>query len=153
MKYIIMKGFFAILFISFSVAAFSQDPVRWTYKAVKAGNKKYTVQLSAIIQPGWHLYSQQQPADAIALPTDITFLKNPLIQLKGNIREKGAMQKYKDETLGVEAYQYSGEVDFVQDVQLKAGVKTNLSGTVTYQVCTDEKCLPPKTTTFSIQLE
>ena len=109
--------------------------------------------MKATIIQGWHLYSQQQPADAIAIPTEFVWNQNPLVQLKGKIREVGKMERYKDVTLGVTAHQYSGQVTFVQTVELKAKVKTAISGTVEYQTCDDEKCLPPKKIPFSISLK
>ncbi len=60
------------------------------------------------------------------------------------------MKKFHDPKLEVSANQYSGKVDFVQVVKLKANVKTNLTGSVEYQTCDDKKCLPPKTVNFSI---
>jgi hypothetical protein len=76
-----------------------------------------------------------------------------LLSFSGKTREKGVLHKIKNKSLGVEAFQYTKEVSFEQKVQLKGKVKTNVSGSITYQVCTDEKCLPPKTVPFTVQLE
>ena len=96
---------------------------------------------------------QKQPEEAIALSTEIAFNKNPLVELKDKPTEKGKLEKYRDETLDIEAWQYSGTVVFVQRIKRKTKVKTNLSGTIEYQVCTDEKCLPPKKIPFSVAIE
>ena len=109
--------------------------------------------MTATMQPGWHLYSQVQPEDAIAIPTDIQFNKNPLISLNGSIKEVGKMEKFKDEKLGVAANQYAKKVEFVQVVKLKANAKTNLTGTIEYQTCDDEKCLPPKKVNFNLAVQ
>ncbi len=126
------------------------DPVSWNFTSKKTGDKTYEVRLTATIQPGWHLYSQVQPEDAIAIPTGIKFNANPLIVLDKKVKEVGKMEKFHDEKLQLSANQYSGKVDFVQVVKLKASAKTNLSGSVEYQTCDDKKCLPPKTVNFSV---
>jgi Disulphide bond corrector protein DsbC len=127
------------------------NPVSWTFTSKKVSDKTYELHMTASIQSGWHLYSQTQPEDAIPQPTTITFNKNPLLTLDGKAKENGNMEKFKDPKLG-SAYQYSSKVDFVQTVKLKASAKTKVSGSVKFQTCNDEKCLPPKTVAFSIAL-
>ncbi len=149
-----MKLLFPVFCLLLGLQTAAQpNPVSWTFSVKKIGDKTFEVEMKATIIQGWHLYSQQQPADAIAIPTEFVWNQNPLVQLKGKIREVGKMERYKDVTLGVTAHQYSGQVTFVQTVELKAKVKTAISGTVEYQTCDDEKCLPPKKIPFSISLK
>lgn len=108
--------------------------------------------MTATIQNNWHLYSQTQPDDAINMPTEIIFNKNPLAIFDGKTKEVGKVQLYRDEKLKISANQYSGKVDFVQVVKLKANVKTNVVGSVEYQTCDDKKCLPPKKVDFTVAL-
>ena len=129
------------------------NPVSWTFTAKKISDKVYEVRLKATMQNGWHLYSQTQPDDAIAIPTTFTLNNNPVLKLEGKIKEVGKMQKYHDAKLAISANQYASKVDFVQMVKLKANVKTNLTGNVEYQTCDDKKCLPPKTVNFSIAIK
>jgi len=144
----------SILLLTLSISAKSQliDPVKWGFSVKKIADKTYEVHLTASIQPNWHLYSQQQPDDAIAIPTSIRFNKNPLVLINGEIKESGKLEHFKDEKLKLSANQYSGKVDFVQVVKLKATAKTNITGSIEYQTCDDKKCLPPKTVNFSVAL-
>ena len=80
-----------LLFISVALFAQSGSKVKWDYTVKKLGDKKYEVRMVANIQPGWHLYSQTQGADAIALPTTITFAKNPLLVVSGKPKEVGTV--------------------------------------------------------------
>jgi len=144
--------FFSLVFLM--TTAFAQlNPVTWTFSAKKINDKTYEIRLSATIQNGWHLYSQTQPQDAIAIPTTIFIKKNPLLSFDGKVKEIGNLEKYKDESLGVSAHQYSNKVDFVQVVRLKTKAKTNVSGSVKFQTCNDKKCLPPKTINFNLALK
>jgi thiol:disulfide interchange protein DsbD len=150
-----MKKIVFVFFLLFmTVAAFSQSasPVSWSFTAKKISDKEYEVQMTATIDQGWHLYSQTQPGDAIALPTSFNFNKNPLLDFEGKVKEVGTLQKFKDETLGVSAHQYSNKVVFIQRIKLKGKAKTNVTGKLEYQTCNDSKCLPPKTVALSIAL-
>ena len=142
----------AIVFTSISLHAQMLNPVNWTFTAKKTADKTYEVHLTANIQPGWHIYSQTQPDDAIAIPTSVTINNNPLLNLDGKVKEVGKLEKYKDETVKVTNHQFSTKVDFVQVVKLKSSAKTNITGSVEFQTCDDKKCLPPKTVNFNIAL-
>ena len=124
-----------------------------SFASKKIADKTYEVHLTATMQSGWHLYSQVQPEDAIVIPTGFTINNNPLLSLEGKIKEVGKMEKFHDKKLEVSANQYSGKVNFVQVVKLKANAKTNFTGSVEYQTCDDKKCLPPRTVNFSVQLQ
>lgn len=149
-----MKNLVIIFLAIISVISLKgQNPVNWSYSSKKVADNTFEVHIKATIQSGWHLYSQTQPEEAIAIPTNIQFTKHPLIKLSGKIKENGKLEKHKDATLGIEQWQYSMNVEFIQTISLKTNVKTNISGNIEYQVCTDEKCLPPKVVEFSVRLE
>ena len=131
----------------------AQSPVSWSFNSKKISEQTYEVHLVANIQSGWHLYSQEQPSDAIAIPTSVSINNNPLLKLDGKVREVGNMEKFTDKNLGISAHQYSNKVDFVQVVKVKSNARTNVSGSVEFQTCDDKKCLPPKTVNFDIALK
>jgi hypothetical protein len=150
-----MKKFFALAVIILA-ALTSQaqlNPVSWTFSTKKIADKTYEIHMTATMQNKWHLYSQTQPDDAIAIPTTFTINPNPLFSLEGKIKEVGKMEKFHDAKLDLSANQYSNTVNFVQVVKLKANVKTNFSGNVEFQTCDDEKCLPPKTVNFNVAIK
>ncbi len=150
-----MKNFI-ILSVVVMAALTSQaqlNPVSWSFSAKKIDDKTYEVYMSATMQNKWHLYSQVQPEDAIAMPTTFTINPNPLFTLEGKIKEVGKLEKFHDPKLDLSANQYSNKVDFVQVIKLKGNVKTNFSGNVEFQTCDDHKCLPPKTVNFNIAIK
>ena len=147
------KLVFLALGIMITQLAIAQNPVSWTFASKKVSDKVYELRMTATIQPGWHLYSQSQPDDAIAQPTTFNFNNNPLLDFEGKVKELGTLEKYKDEKLDISANQYSNKVDFVQRVKIKGKAKTNVTGKLEYQTCDDKKCLPPKTVNFSIALK
>ena len=65
-----MKRFLVTVLIfatAFTVQA-QLNPISWTFTAKKIADKTFEIQMKATIQNKWHLYSQAQPADAIAIP-------------------------------------------------------------------------------------
>jgi len=144
---------FLVMALGFSAVNAQLNPVSWSFTSKKIADKTYEIHLTATMQSGWHLYSQVQPDDAIAIPTGFKINNNPLMSLEGKIKEVGKMEKFHDAKLEVSANQYADKVDFVQVVKLKANVKTNLTGSVEYQTCDDKKCLPPKTVNFSVAVK
>ncbi len=149
-----MKKFLLVItvFLGALVANAQLNPVTWTFTAKKIADKQYEITATATIQNNWHLYSQTQPADAVAEPTSFKFKPNPLLTLEGKVAEVGKMEKFIDKTLGISANQYAGIVKFTQKVKLKSNAKTSLSGSVLFQTCDDQKCLPPKTVNFTVAL-
>jgi len=146
----ILLGILSVL--AFGGVMAQTDPASWKFSAKKISEKVYEVQMVATLKSGWHLYSQTQPRDAIASPTRVDFTNNPLIVRTGNVKEVGKMEKFHDASTKSTAHQYSNTVTFVQKVTLKASAKTAVSGTVEYQTCNDEKCLPPKKIPFNVPL-
>jgi hypothetical protein len=119
---------------------------------VSSSDNLCEIRLTAYLESGWHIYAQVQPKEAISQPTKIVFRPNPLLQLQGPVNELGKKETYTDKTAGIIQYQYSDSVVFSQVAKLRGKAKTRITGTVTYQTCTGEMCLPPKTIPFSIAI-
>lgn len=149
-----MKQFLTLVSLLFiTLAGKAQlNPITWDFAAKKVSDKTYEVRMTATIQSGWHLYSQEQPEDAIIIPTTFMIQKNPLLTLDGKIKEEGKLEKFRDAKLDISANQYSKKVEFVQVVKLKTNARTNITGNVEFQTCDDKQCLPPKKTNFSIAI-
>jgi len=130
----------------------SPSPVHWSFSTEKTGDNAWLVHCIATIDSGWHLYSQTQPKDAVAQPTQFRWTPTPFIVPTGKAREVGELEHMKDNTVGIEANQYEKTVDFEQKIVLKGKAHTKLTGKLTFQVCTNEMCLPPKTIPVEVVL-
>lgn len=128
------------------------NPVHWAYSAKKIDQSKYEIHLTATMDAGWHIYAGNQPKEAIAIPTKIKFSLNPLVRIIGKLNEIGKKEKQEVKEAGIVQYAYGGTVDFMQIISVKSNIKTNISGKITYQACTDEMCLSVKTASFSLSL-
>lgn len=140
-------------FLLSSLVTIAQSPVNWSFTSKKIDDSKYEIHLTAKIKNGWHVYATKQPPSAIAVPTTIKFGRNPFVELRGPVKEFGDMHKITEPELESESWQFAEEVSFVQVVRLKKKkIKTNLTGTIEFQACTDKHCLPAKTIKFEIPL-
>ncbi len=141
-----------VLVLAGMVIRAQEQPVSWSFDAKKIGDKTYEIRLTAKIEDDWHIYSQTTP-DGGPVPTSISYAKNPLVTMEGGTKEVGKMEKHFEKLFGVEVLQFSNKVDFVQTVKLKANVKTNITGSVTFMVCNDEMCMPPTSVKFNLPLK
>lgn len=149
------KILLSVLLVASVIFANAQlaSPVLWSFTSKKIADKTYEVYLTATIQNSWHLYSQNQPKDAINQPTVILFNKNPLVTIDGKTTEVGKMELYQDKKLKISANQYANKVVFIQKIKVKSNAKTTISGSIEYQTCDDKKCLPPKKELFKVALK
>ena len=149
------KILLSVLLVASVIFANAQlaSPVLWSFTSKKIADKTYEVYLTATIQNSWHLYSQNQPKDAINQPTVILFNKNPLVTIDGKTTEVGKMELYQDKKLKISANQYANKVVFIQKIKVTSNAKTTISGSVEYQTCDDKKCLPPKKELFKVALK
>lgn len=142
------------LFVAATIVgiASAQEPVRWAYKAKKMNRNVFEVHFTATIALPWHIYSLNTPKGGPA-PTKIIINKNPITTSVGTINEKGKLISKYEDAFGVDVRFFEQSVDFVQRVELKGNFKTNLTGTISYMACNDEKCLPLKTEKFNIPIQ
>lgn len=148
-----MNKFLLILlsFVTGSAAFAQSDIVQWKFESKKLAEKKYEVKLIAMVKEPWHIYSTTTP-DGGPVPTKISFTKNPLTALDGNIKEVGKLETHFEKVFDVDTKYFNNKVEFVQVVNVKGNAKTNLAGTVEFMTCNDRECLPPKSVPFSVAL-
>lgn len=144
-----MKLFFAFITVFFVGAANAQilNPVSFEYTVVKKNNSIAEVRIKAMIQPKWHLYSVKNP-DGGAQPTEIKFDN---VNTVGSIKEDGKLKTVFEKEFKVNQKYFENTVSFVQLIKLKPG-NNKISGTITYMVCNDRQCLPPKEVEFKIKI-
>jgi hypothetical protein len=139
---------FVLLLFALHVNAQILNPVSWTFSAKKIDAKTYELHLTATIGDKWHVYSQD--AGNGPIPTSFVFTANPLIILKDKVKEKGTLEKVFDPNFNSTLKYYEHTVDFVQVIKLRSPIKTIVKGTLTFMVCSDKLCLPPKDIPFNI---
>ena len=130
-----------------------ESPTHWSYGIKKIGNNTYEVHLLATIDDGWHIYAQVQPEDAVATATKISFAQNQFVSIIGKTTEHGKKEIYHNAIAGITDKEYADKVDFIQKIKINSKGSGVINGTITYQCCTDKKCLPENTISFSIPMK
>ena len=145
----IITGMILLMFTGL-VNAQINNPVKWTYTAKKIADKTYELHMTASIDGNWHLYAQD--AGEGPEPTTFSFTANPLIKFDGKIKEIGKLEKSYDNNFKSVLKYYAKKVDFVQKIKVKSSIATIVKGSVSFMVCNDRQCLPPRDYPFSINV-
>jgi hypothetical protein len=148
-----MKRSFLVIFILVSIGSLNAqilNPVKWAFSAKKIADKTFEIHITALVDDTWHIYSQD--AGEGPVPTSFKFAANPLLVLQGKVKEIGKLEKSYDPNFKSELKYYEQKVDFVQKIKSRSSATTVIKGTVSFMVCNDRQCLPPKDIPFSIKV-
>ena len=130
------------------------DPVSWNVTVNPASDDTYEVEMRATIESGWHLYSQTQFGEEFEgpIPTEILFnATDSTYRLIGNTKEPQVAPVF-DPVFEMDVVFFEDEAVFSQQIELIDASLTELTVEIYYTVCDDEKCLPPDTKTFDLNL-
>jgi DsbC/DsbD-like thiol-disulfide interchange protein len=136
--------------LGISLPAQIQNVVSWTatttdHNPVKPG-AKISLDISAEIQDGWHVYALTQVAGG-PTPLRVTLGENPVVRSAGSITA-AIPSKQHDASFDLETQTYTHAFAVHVPVQIKAdagGGKQSVPLDVHYQSCSDRTCLPPRT--------
>jgi len=142
---------FAIgLLFSFSASSQILKPVKWSYAAKKTSNTEAIVYLKAVVDEGWHIYSQNI-ADGGPIKTTFTFAPSKTYTVTGKTLEPKPIVKF-EKTFDMNVSYFEKSAVFQQKVKI-TGANPIVKGTVEFMVCDDHQCLPPETIDFSIAVK
>ncbi len=127
------------------------QPVKWNWSLEQKKSGEAVIFMTAKIEKGWHLYSQNI-GDGGPIKTTFTFNPSPDFELIGKPGEGKAIEFY-DKNFEMQLAYFANEAVFKQKIKLLTKSATKISGTVEFMVCDDEKCLPPELVEFSIDIK
>ncbi|MBI1317020.1 DUF255 domain-containing protein [bacterium] len=142
-------GLFSLLALGAwsSVQAQVFDPVQWSVEAVRVPESdKVELKLTATIEEGWHLYSQQIPEGG-PIPTTFSFKPDTHYSLTGTVKEPKPIVEY-DPNFEMELRYFGHKAAFVQTIRSKTYDAFDIAGEVEFMVCDETQCLPPKYVEF-----
>lgn len=130
-----------LLIVGFNLQAQIYEPVKWTTSVEKISETEYKLITIAEIESGWHVYSQQVPADGPVATTFSYETQNGALRLIGNTGEEEGYTVF-DPVFNVRIKFFENKASFTQTIKITRGVK-DVDGMVEFMVCDDEKCLAP----------
>jgi len=134
----IKKGFFLLFFWTLGLQA--QEPVVWTTDIEKTTDTEYLLIFRAVMQPKWHLYSQNLHKDG-PLPTEFVFEgADNAFELLGKTEESKTVTAF-DPIFEMDLSWFEGEATFRQKIRLLQPELGTLSGEINFQACDDKICI------------
>ncbi|MEN9401207.1 MAG: hypothetical protein RL632_2310 [Bacteroidota bacterium] len=137
-----------IVFTYLSLSAVAQKEIAWT---VAYNGENQTIEFTASIAKGWHLYSQHIADGAGPVATAFTFEQLEGIKLKGKVEEPESIRKY-DQSFEATLNFFEGNVTFIQHISKTTKNASTVTGSITYMLCNDTMCLPPVDVPFTIEI-
>ncbi len=125
-----------------------QEPVKWAYEVVKGEGGQHRLLIKAAIQPGWKIYSQNNPGNKGPIPTSFRFQPGGY-RLEGKVEEIGERHEGFDDVFKMKVAYLTGDVRFEQIVVFENGV-VPVNGELEYMACNENGCLPPTVVEFSV---
>lgn len=130
------------------------DPVTWEVSLDKKSDTEYNILLKAEIDKGWHMYSQTQFGEEYEGPiaTEIAFNNTPeTYTLEGKTQEPDTPVVF-DPVFNIDVKSFEDKAMFIQPIKVLNPDGLKVIVEVYYSVCDAEKCLPPDTKTFELDL-
>ena len=142
-----------ILLLGLQIQAQIYDPIKWTTSVEKVSDSQFDLIITATLEGGWHLYSQNKVGDDGPIPTEFSF-KDSLntYQLVGKVIE-GKGHTEHDKVFDMVIKYFEKEAVFKQRINVLTDKKIIINEVVNFMVCDDTTCLPPTDVdlTFTIQ--
>ena len=127
-----------LLVAVFSLRAQVSEPVRWKCTVLKGEGNEATLQWTATVEKGWHLYSQYNTL-GITQQTVFEYQPSAAYQLVGKTSEP-AYTEFTDE-FGTDRYFEKSPVIFKQKIKILSEKDFKISASVDAQACIEGKCV------------
>jgi thiol:disulfide interchange protein DsbD len=133
-----------VLLLLLAAGAFAEDRVAWSVEAQSATvapGGLAVLEAGARIEAGWHLYSASSPA---GIPATFQVEPGTLVHVF-----QPPPKKEFDKNFNAKSETYEGEIHFLLEVRLPAGVRPGpavLTVKARFQTCNDNECDPGKWT-------
>lgn len=131
----------------------SKAPISWRATARMTGEKEGIIRITATMEPGWHIYGFEMPADG-PRPTEIKFDVTKEWALSGKLKADKAPLRKNDVMFNADVEYWENKVTFTQRFRIngKAADVATIKCSVAYMGCNDQNCLPPKTKEFTLKI-
>lgn len=141
----IIFSLFALLAVLTSFAQV-ENPVTWNVKAT--GDK---ITMTATINEPWHMYDLGPYKDG-PNATTVTFTLPDGVTLNGTVKQITKPKRVQDEIFKMEIGYFAKSAVLEQTFYNSTGKPATVKGTIEWQVCDDQSCLPPTEYDFEVKV-
>ncbi|MCM1029430.1 MAG: thioredoxin family protein [Pseudoflavonifractor sp.] len=142
-----LLSFLSIICLALAAKAQILDPVTWTSKVEMTSPTEGVISYSATIEPGWHLYSTSLPEGG-PNPTSITYDVLEGVELIGELSSSEPPIEKVDMVFHLKLGWWTDDVTLSQPFRITAD-SYRIEGSILFQGCNDESCIPPSREPFS----
>jgi thiol:disulfide interchange protein DsbD len=125
------------------------EPIKWT-SDFKIDGTNATLTLTASIDDGWHLYATELPELEFGPDvTAVTYTTTTGLTLDGELTPSVAPLEVYDDMFEANLRYWEHEVTLTQHFTVTDAAAYSLAGSVTFQGCNEQNCIPPSSFDFS----
>ncbi len=138
------KLFFISLFliVTTSINAQIHEPVKWKTSVEKVSDSIFDLVITASIEDGWHLYSQNVPEGGpIATSFSFKDVEDKFELISETIEGEG--HEVYDNVFNMKIKYFEKKAIFKQQIKVLTDKKITIEETLEFMVCDDTNCLPP----------
>ncbi len=130
--------FLLIAFFTVSIIAQAQilTPVKWTKSVKMTDDRNGVITFTATIDNGWHMYSNDSPADG-PTPLSVKWKNTKGVKLVGGLTPSKAPTTIDDEAFMMKVRQWEGKVTLTQKFTVTED-KYNIDGDLQFMSCNDQ---------------
>lgn len=130
-----------------------KNPITWKASIEQENDSIYKLIFQADLEPGWHLYSQDEVEAGGPLPTEFSFNSDSgKYKLIGETSEPAGTALF-DPVFEMDIKYFEDKATFIQKIKVSSTEASVVEAEVFFMVCNDEQCLAPETVPFSLSLE
>lgn len=128
------------------------SPVKWKFASLPGDQGLVELKITAMVEPGWHIYATTLPSEDGPLPTVFRFKESDRYEVLKPLQEPEPVEEF-DPNFQTIVRHHSGEPVFTMTVRSITKGSFAVEGEVEYMVCNDRTCLPPVVVPIKITIE
>lgn len=147
-----MKKLLAFLGLFFvCLVSSGQERARWNFSVTRFDKERLQLVARVSLDSGWHIYSTDMK-DGGPQRTEFTIFPTKSFRVTEGSRDSGSVIEKFDTSFQITLRYYPGTASFKKLLTVTDTSGFVLNGSISYMLCTDESCLPPTETVFSIKV-
>lgn len=144
-------AFFGVSFVCFVSSGQVQDHARWNFSVERVDKGSLQVVARVSLDSGWHIYATDMKEGG-PQKTELAIFPAKSFHVTEGSRDSGSLIEKFDTSFQITLRYYPGTVSFKKLLTVADTSGFVLNGSILYMLCTDESCLPPTETKFSIKV-